>query len=44
MLAPVTKSSAPCLLKYTKIIHVDSKMEIKNQLNITMDSSKYYQQ
>ena len=35
MLAPITKSSAPCLIKYSKVIHVDNIDDINKKLNIT---------
>ena len=36
MLAPITKSSAPCLIKYSKVIHVDNIDDINKKLNITI--------
>ena len=36
MLAPITKSSAPCLIKYSKVIHVDNIDGINKKLNISI--------
>ena len=39
LLAPITKSSAPCLLKYSKVIHVDNIEDIQKKLNLTIDTT-----
>ena len=39
MLAPITKSSAPCLIKYSKVIHVDNIDDINKKLNITIPTA-----
>ena len=39
MLAPVTKSSAPCLVKYSKVIDVNNIEDINKKLNITIDTT-----
>ena len=39
LLAPITKSSAPCLLKYSKVIHVDNVVDIQEKLNLTIDTT-----
>ena len=39
MLAPVTKSSAPCLVKYTKVIDVNNIEDVKKKLNVTVDTT-----
>ena len=36
MLAPITKSSAPCLIKYSKVIQVDNIDDINKKLNMTI--------
>lgn len=39
LLAPITKSSAPCLVKYSKVIHVDNIEDIQKKLNLTSDTT-----
>ena len=39
LLAPITKSSAPCLVKYSKVIHVDNIEDIQKKLNLTFDAT-----
>ena len=39
LLAPITKSSAPCLLQYSKVIHVDNVEDIQKKLNLTFDTT-----
>ena len=39
MLAPITKSSAPCLIKYSKVIHVDNIDDINKKLNMTIPTA-----
>ena len=42
MLAPITKSSVPCLMKYSKVIHVDKIDDINKKLNMTKDTTSRY--
>ena len=39
MLAPITKSSAPCLVKYSKVIDVNNIEDVNKKLNITIDTA-----
>ena len=39
LLAPITKSSAPCLLQYSKVINVDNVVDIQEKLNLTIDTT-----